>query len=82
MAPSADYAPINGSDKDSNIFGGNPQARSRCLKPLVDTGSLRSYQQRESTPVIGREYFDLQVKELLSSEDDTVFRDLAATSMS
>ncbi|KAF7719090.1 Taurine catabolism dioxygenase TauD/TfdA family protein [Penicillium ucsense] len=61
-----------------NIRGGNPKAQTRCLKPLVYSGSLEKYTYADVTPVIGREFEGLQVTELLSA-DDSVIRDLACT---
>jgi hypothetical protein len=55
------------------------KARSRCLKPIVYSGSLDSYTQRDLTPVIGREYEGLQVRDLLAS-DEQLIKDLAITS--
>lgn len=75
--PSADFVDTNGVD--SNIRGGNAKARTRCLKPMVDSGSLDKYSHRDLTPVIGREYEGLQVKELLKAEEQ-VIKDLAVTS--
>ena len=65
--------------KDGHIFGGNLAARTRCIKPLAYSGSLDIHKYIDLTPVIGREYDGLQVKDLLK-ETDQVIRDLAATS--
>lgn len=74
--PSVAAAP---AEANSNIVGGNPVARPRCLKPLVYSGSLDKYKQADITPVIGREYEGLQVTDLLKA-DDQVMKDVAATS--
>ncbi len=62
-------------------FGGeDARARTRCDKPLVYSGSLDSYAHRDLTPVIGREYDDLQVTDLLESSDSNrLIKDLAVT---
>lgn len=73
--PSADVIP---AEANSGIVGGNPVARTRCVKPLVYSGSLDKYKQADVTPVIGREYEGLQVTDLLKA-DKQVMQDLAAT---
>src|SRR5689334_15607063 len=66
---------------ESSIVGGHESARSRLLKPLVYSGSLDGFKHQDSTPVIGREYEGLQVRDLLKWGDEMI-RDLAITSMS
>ena len=73
------FEPSNETLGDGCIFGGNPAARTRCIKPLVYSGSLDNYKHADLTPVIRREYDGLQVRDLLKA-DDQVIRDLAATS--
>lgn len=63
------------------IIGGNPAAKTRCLKPLKYSGTLDRFEHTDLTPVIGREYKGLQVTDLLKA-DDQVMKDLAATSKS
>lgn len=59
------------------------EARTRLEKPLEYSGSLDSYQNSDLTPVIGREYYGLQVAEIIAAENsDVLVRDLAATSQS
>ncbi|KAJ8106041.1 hypothetical protein OPT61_g9804 [Boeremia exigua] len=65
-------------EADSSIVGGNETARSRLLKPLVYSGSLDSFTHQDSTPVIGREFEGLQVRDLLQWGDNMI-RDLAIT---
>ena len=68
--PSADYS----------IRGGHADARPRITEPLVNSGSLESYEYSDSTPVIGREYQNLHVKDLLEHADaDRLIKDLAIT---
>jgi alpha-ketoglutarate-dependent taurine dioxygenase len=53
-------------------------ARTRCLQPMVNFGSLDKYKCQDLTPVIGREFESLQVTELLDS-DEQLIKDLAVT---
>ncbi len=63
-----------------SIRGGNEKARPRITQPITYSGSLDSFKQIDSTPTVGREIPDLQIKKLLSSPDsDTLIRDLAIT---
>lgn len=64
---------------DGQFLGGNVQARTRLEKPLEYAGTLDSFKNQDLTPVIGREYEGLQVKDLLKWGDDMI-RDLAVTS--
>ncbi|KAK1917201.1 hypothetical protein P3342_012046 [Pyrenophora teres f. teres] len=64
--------------EDANIIGGNPNARSRLLNPLVYSGSLDGFKHQDLTPVIGREFEGLQVTDLLRWGDEMI-RDLAIT---
>ena len=64
----------------ANIRGGNVQALTRCLEPLTYSGTLDHYSHRDLTPVIGREYEGLQVRELLNEPNrHQRITDLAAT---
>ncbi|CAM1501867.1 Fc.00g038510.m01.CDS01 [Cosmosporella sp. VM-42] len=74
--PSADV--ISTNKVASNIVGGNPAAKTRCLKPLLYSGSLEKFTCAGITPVIGREYEGLQVTELLEA-DNIMMKDLAST---
>ena len=62
-----------------NIVGGHATARSRLTQPLKYSGSLDRYTFNDVTPVIGREFLDLQIVDLLNSHDDLI-KDLAVTS--
>lgn len=64
--------------EDSHIVGGNPQARTRADKPLQYSGTLDNFTHQDLTPVLGREYEGLQVRDLLKWGDDSI-RDLAIT---
>jgi hypothetical protein len=62
----------------ANVRGGNDLARPRITEPLVYSGSLYQYPHEDLTPVIGRQYTNLQAVDLLrSSESDRLIRDLA-----
>ena len=64
----------------SSIRGGHPSARTRCLEPIKYTGTLDDYEHNDLTPVIGREYLNLQVKDLLNSQNrNQRIKDLAVT---
>jgi hypothetical protein len=66
------------SATESPLIGGNDAARPRATR-LKYAGSLEKYTYADVTPVIGRQFEDLQVRELLKA-DDQVYRDLALTS--
>ncbi|KAK4121010.1 taurine catabolism dioxygenase [Parathielavia appendiculata] len=68
----------NQESADSNVVGGHATARPRLLKPLPYAGALDKFRHQDLTPVIGREYENLQVTDLLKGGDD-VIRDLAVT---
>lgn len=56
--------------------------KTRRESHLVPQGHLDKYTSFESTPVIGREYLDFNVADLLNDpEADAKFADLAATGM-
>lgn len=63
---------------ESPLIGGNDIARPRATR-LKYSGSLEKYTYSDVTPVIGRQFEDLQVRELLKA-DGQVYRDLALTS--
>ncbi|KAE8365630.1 hypothetical protein BDV27DRAFT_126549 [Aspergillus caelatus] len=64
----------------ATIRGGNEQSRPRIAQPLEYTGTLDTYTHNDLTPVIGREYYGVQVAEILKSEEcDRIIKDLAAT---
>ena len=50
----------------SNLWGRNAQVTTRCLELLTDSSTLDQYTHLGLTPVIGREYEGLQVKDLLN----------------
>lgn len=73
--PSATIDHPHGKDA---IVGGHPDSRPRLAKPLTYTGTLDSFQQFDVTPVIGREYSGLHLRDLLKGSDEQM-RDLALT---
>jgi hypothetical protein len=52
-------------------------------KPLSPSGALDRFKHEETTPVIGREYIDVNlVNDIINTENsDDLIRDLAITSM-
>jgi hypothetical protein len=64
---------------DFHIVGGHEESRTRLTQPLVYSGTLDRFKQNDITPVIGREYFGLQVRDLLAWDDQHI-KDLASTS--
>lgn len=72
--------PDTGHVETSSIRGGNPEARTRCNKPMVYSGLLDTYAHHDLTPVIGREYHGLQAVDLLkAANSDELIKDLAVT---
>lgn len=55
-------------------------AKTRCLEPLKNSGSLEKFEQNELTPVIGTEFIGVQAAEWLDG-DEQLIRDLAITGM-
>lgn len=59
------------------------EARTRLTKPLEYSGLLDLYQSSDLTPVIGREYYGLQVADVLAAKNsDALIRDIAVTGQS
>ncbi|KAH7311494.1 hypothetical protein B0I35DRAFT_462872 [Stachybotrys elegans] len=61
-----------------NVVGGHEQSRPRITEPLAYTGSLDDFTHHDLTPVIGREFTGLQIRDLLKW-DDRLIKDLAYT---
>ena len=69
---------VNGTQ--SAFRGGHIEARTRNTEPLIYSGTLDKYQNRDLTPIIGREFNGLQVRDLLNSSDRRQrIKDLAIT---
>lgn len=64
----------------SATFGGHAESRPRIGKPVSYTGELDKLvtQSADITPVIGREFFGLQIRNLCQADDATI-QDLALT---
>lgn len=63
-----------------NIRDENAEARTRCKRPIPYAGLLDVYPHRDLTPVIGREFENLQLADLLNAPNrDELIRDLAVT---
>jgi hypothetical protein len=59
------------------------EARSRLRKPLEYSGLLDSYRSSDLTPVIGREYYGLQVVDVLAAKNSSaMIKDIAVTGQS
>lgn len=77
MAPPA--ADVDIADSVRVKKTGESQSASRLSGPLTYSGSLDSYEHFDVTAVLGREFPQLQVSEIL--HDDTKIRDLAILGM-
>jgi hypothetical protein len=77
-APAAQAAPVEEAVKPAAV------AASNYIKaPLKLSGAIDSWKNFDVTPVIGREYADVDLAAVLSAENsDELLRDLAITSMS
>jgi hypothetical protein len=62
----------------SSLVGGHADARPRISEPLSYSGTLDGFKHFDVTPVIGREFSGLGIRELLDGPADLV-RDLAIT---
>lgn len=72
---------VDDPTSDRTIHGGHPDARPRICAPLEYTGSLEHFTYNDLTPVIGREYYGVQIVDLLGSkESDRLIQDLGAVS--
>lgn len=61
---------------------GHASQHSQHRPPLKPSGALDKFKHFDVTPVIGREYVDVDLKEWLRAENsDELIRDLAITSM-
>lgn len=63
--------------KATKLSGTQPKLQRQPLQP---SGALDKYAHFDVTPIIGREYSDLQIKDLLEAPNaDELIRDLAIT---
>ena len=63
-------------EQPGDIVGGDQGSRPRIDGPLTYMGTLDSFEQADMTPVIGREFLNLQIRDLLQWDDQHI-RDLA-----
>ncbi|KAK2595836.1 hypothetical protein N8I77_013629 [Diaporthe amygdali] len=76
MAPSATQADLISVEPANGLYcKSQSSTASRLSRPLTYSGSLDSYRQFDTTSIIGREFPELQLSEIL--HDDTKIRDLA-----
>lgn len=62
------------------IRGGHADARTRRAEPLTYTGTLDQYDSFDNTPAIGREFSNLQLRDVLSAPNsDAIIKDIAYT---
>ncbi|KAK0653996.1 hypothetical protein QBC41DRAFT_377707 [Cercophora samala] len=66
------------SRTNTPIFGGHDMARPQLTKRFSDSGSLQQYEYDDPTPAIGREFTNIQIRDLINA-DHQLFRDLAYT---
>ncbi|KAK7985177.1 TfdA family Taurine catabolism dioxygenase TauD, partial [Apiospora saccharicola] len=69
---------LTGNYAEGKTNGICKESRTRMQKPLVYSGTLDEFEQNDLTPVIGREFYGLQIRDLLKW-DDQHMKDLAAT---
>lgn len=79
MAPSVDISPQSTVVDTTGIdLSSKGQTSARYIRePLKYSGSLDEYKSFDVTPIIGREFSDVQLTDILS--DDQKLRDLAIT---
>ena len=76
------HSPMNGANgfTKQQIRGGHADARTRRAEPLSYTGTLDPYEHFDNTPAIGREFRNLQLRDILSHPDrDVMIQDIAYT---
>lgn len=76
MAPQINTMPPEAHQYDIKDVG-NESTQEDFLGPMLYSGSLDEYKSFDVTQVIGREFPELQLSEILN--DDTNLRDLAIT---
>lgn len=74
------YTATKSTPLPSNVRGGNAAAKTQLSKPLTYSGTLDQFESYDVTPAIGREYMNLQVRDILARPDrEQVVKDLAVT---
>ena len=68
--------------EDHDVFSNKETTQERFPEPLRLSGALDHFKHEETTPIIGREFIDVNiVNDLLNAENaDERLRDLAITS--
>ena len=70
------------NDKDDVAVDGLPKVLTGHREPLKLSGALDQFKYFDSTPIIGREFVDVDLAEWLRAPNsDELLRDLAITSM-
>lgn len=70
----------NGVHVKKQMFGGHEDASTTRKEPVNYSGTLDGFQHFEVTPAIGREYTNLQIRDVLAHpESDRLIRDVAYT---
>lgn len=73
---------VSSTQATGRLDTGNINVNNLLHKPLKYAGSLDSFKSFDVTPVIGREFPDVQLTDLMKSESsDALLRDLAITSI-
>jgi hypothetical protein len=73
--------PSASSNQQGQLVGGHAESRPTLDQPLVYSGSLDKFitEQEDVTPVIGRAFTGVQIRDLNAADDDAVMRDVALT---
>ncbi len=80
-APEATNGGAVGSSPIPDALDGLPELRTGHREPLKLSGALEQFKYFETTPVIGREFVDVDLAEWLRAPNsDELLRDLAITS--
>lgn len=80
--PAAEAAPVAEVPAEESVKPAAVPASSYIRAPLKLSGAIDSWKNFEVTPVIGREYADVDLAAVLKAENsDELLRDLAITSM-
>lgn len=81
-APAAQAVPVAEVQAKETVKPAAVPASSYIKAPLKLSGAIDSWKNFDVTPVIGREYADVDLAAVLSAENsDELLRDLAITSM-
>ena len=82
QAPAVEAAPVAEVPAEESVKPAAVPASSYIKAPLKLSGAIDSWKNFEVTPVIGREYADVDLAAVMKAENsDELLRDLAITSM-